>query len=127
MSGVRIQSRLPEKLALVGIVVLTLILLLASIRFEREVNRQKSLFYELQILRTSIQLFKAIEQDNPEALPELANGSYKFPNELEQRHFLEYTPNYDDKGQMCDPFGTPYVYNVKTAWVRSNTPGYEFW
>ena len=125
--NVRAQSRLPEKLALVSIVVLTLILLLASIRFEREVNRQKSLFYELQILRTSVQLFKAIQKENPPLLRAMAENSYQFPNEGQVRHYLEYVPHYNDKGEMCDPFRTPYIYNAKTAWVRSNTPGYEFW
>ena len=121
------RKRLPERLALVGIMVLTLILLLASIRFERHINRQKTMFYELQVLRISIQLYKAVERRNPNTLEELVMGEYSFPGESERRRFLEYTPALNDQGLIADPFGYPYVYNPKTAWIRSSTPGYEFW
>ncbi len=121
------KKRLSEKLALAGIVLLTFLLLFASIRFERHVHRQKVMFYELQLLRTSVRLFKAIEHRDPETLRELANGNYRFPDEPEQRRFLEYVPAVNEQGQICDPFGTPYNYAQSTGWVRSATSGYEFW
>jgi len=123
----REKKRSIEKLALFGAVLLTAGLLIASIRFEQHINKQKAMFYELQLLRTSVQLFKSINQRSPESIKELIETEYKFPNEERKRKYLEYVPPMSEEGDVLDPFEHAYAYDVKTAWVRSSSKGHEFW
>lgn len=115
-----------ENAALVAVVIVTVALMLASIRFERLVGNQKLLFYQLQALRTSVNLFKAMTKRNPASLAELANSEYSFEGENISRPYLELQP-INKKGEIVDPFGRPYTYDSGTGWVRSRTSGYEFW
>lgn len=115
-----------ERLALVAIALLTIGVVGTSIHYEREVGRQKALFYQLQLIRTAIQLYKSIRHVNPRSLEVLVQEEYQFPEESIRRHYIEYPP--EEKGNVfVDPFGTPYVYDPDLAWVSSNTPDYEYW
>ena len=120
------QRRTLEKISLAVIALLTLTLVGTSIHFEREVGRQKALFYELQLLRTTVQLYKSIRHANPPSLEALAMEEYQFPGEEVSRRFLEYPPSHDEQ-KLSDPFGTPYAYDQESAWVKSATQGYEQW
>ena len=111
-------------LTIVGL--LTVALVVASLHFEREVGRQKTMFYQLQLMRTSVQLYKAVRHVNPPTLKTLVTEEYRFPAEPIPRRFLEYPP-FDDAGQLSDPFGSPYRYDVTRGWVTSTTSGYERW
>src|SRR3989338_2181252 len=115
-----------QRLFLIGVAMISIFLFIASIHFEREVQNQKTLFYQLQLLRTSIQLFKAVMHRNPGSLEELASLEYQFPDEVIMRRFLEYPVFVGDK-KFTDPFGDPYTYDPQTGWVRSISGGYEFW
>lgn len=115
-----------ERLSLLAIAILTVSLVGMSIHYEREVGRQKALFYQLQLIRTAVQLYKSVRRANPFSLEVLAQEEYQFPGESIQRHYIEYPPE-GEGNVFVDPFGTPYLYDVDLAWVSSNTPGYEYW
>ncbi len=120
------QKRTIERLVFIIVAVLTVGVMLASINFERRITNQKLLFYQLQALRTSINLFKAMERRNPESIAELARAHYRFPEERQQHRYIDLT-EIDEEGRFLDPFGHPYRYDAMSGWVRSSTPGYEYW
>ncbi|MBI4126106.1 MAG: type II secretion system protein GspG, partial [Deltaproteobacteria bacterium] len=110
------QRKNIERLSLLAIAILTVTLVATSIHYEREVGRQKALFYQLQLIRTAVQLYKSVRRDNPSSLETLASELYQFPGESIQRHYIEYPP--EGAGSVfVDPFGTPYTYDSELAWV----------
>ena len=119
-------GRLWERIAMAAVTVLTVVVMIASLGFERRIANQKLLFYQLQTLRTSVNLFKAMAKRNPESLTELAEAEYRFPGEEQRRRYLSITP-MNENSAFVDPFGHPYGYDVKSGWVKSQTPGYEYW
>jgi hypothetical protein len=120
------NKRNVERVVFVAVAILTVGVLIASINFERRMSNQKLLFYQLQAIRTSINLYKAIEKSNPSSLIELNRAEYEFPDESIKRRFLE-VPCDSLQGGCNDPFGNPYFYDNKTGWVRSSTSGYALW
>jgi hypothetical protein len=115
-----------ERVALIVIAILTMAIMGVAIYFERQLSNQKAMFYQLQALRTSVNLYKAINKKNPKTLEALVNEDFKFPNEEVPRKYLQ-SPPMDASGRVVDPFGDPYMYDSKTAWIRSSTMGYEYW
>ncbi len=115
-----------EKCALITIALLTVAVMGVSIYFERQLSNQKAMFFQLQAIRTSVNLYKAINKVTPSLLAVVADEEYKFPNEDIPRRYLSGAA-VNDKGQILDPFGNPYFYDPATGWVRSSTSGYEFW
>lgn len=115
-----------ERALLVVVAVTTFVLMVVSLRFERNMNNQKLLYYQLQAIRTSVNLFKAITRSNPADLVELATSEYNFPGEEQKRRYLS-TISTNDDGFIVDPFGNPYVYDSETGWVKSSTGGYDSW
>lgn len=120
------MKRFYERCVLVAIALLTIAIMAVSIYYERQLSNQKAMFYQLQAIRTSVNLFKAINKDSVKDLATLAQEEYVFPNEEMPRRYLTGA-NIDSKGRILDPFGNAYFYDVMTGWVRSTTPGYEFW
>lgn len=119
-------KRFSERIVLIAVAVLTIIIMSVSIYFERRVSNQKTMYYQLQALRTAVNLYKAVNMRNPDSLRELAIGEFSFPGEAERRRYLE-GPIFNRKGVAIDPFGNPYNYDPLNGWVRSTTPGYEYW
>lgn len=115
-----------ERVASVAVAVLTVAIFLVSMYFERQLNNQKLMFYQMQSIRTSINLYKAIKGHNPATLRELVFSEYKFPGEEVLRRYIE-NPNLDEAGDLVDPFGHPYLYDSESGWIRSTTGGYEYW
>lgn len=115
-----------EKWVLAVAAVVTFILMLSSLSFERQMSNQKLMFYQLQAIRTSVNLYKAITRNNPSSLAELATSEYQFPGEEQKRPYL-VDPTINGNGVVVDPFGNPYIYDTRTGWVRSSTKGYELW
>ena len=115
-----------ERLSLVVIAVLTLGIMIASIHFERKLSNQKSLFYQLQAIRTAVSLYKVINNTLPSDLYALFESEYEFAGENVPRRYLQGA-TVDDKRHILDPFGSPYNYDARTGWVRSVTSGYEYW
>lgn len=115
-----------ERVLLIVVAVTTFVLMVVSLRFERNINNQKLLFYQLQAIRTSVNLFKAITRSNPADLVELATSEYRFPGEEQKMRYLS-TISANNDGFIVDPFDNPYVYDRETGWVKSSTRGYELW
>jgi hypothetical protein len=123
------RRRIAEILGVLVIVLLTFTLTIATFYFQRLVTKQRILFHELRVLRTSVNLYRAVNNHNPRSLDELATATFSFPGENVQRKYLDYRVQKDGgKGTMLlDPFGNPYYYNAETGWVRSSTSDYKFW
>lgn len=119
-------NRVTERVALVVVAVVAVVLVGASLRFERHMANQQLLYYQLLAIRTSVNLFKALNKTNPNNLSELVVTEYSFEGENMKRHYLETLPT-NQKGEIIDPFGAPYHYDKATGWVRSATSGYEYW
>lgn len=112
---------------LVGAVaVITAAIVLGNIYFERKLDRQKSLFFQLQILRSGIQTYKLVHGRYPPSLEALATGTFRFPGEDVGRRYVENLP-LEKEGKVADPFKKPYRYDPFRGWVNSDTDGYEFW
>lgn len=89
-------------------------------------TKQRTLYYQLQILRMGINIYQLVEHRDPTALEDLVKKSYQLPGDLAQKRFVEVVAA-DANGQIFDPFGNPYFYDPITGWVRSTSSGYEFW
>jgi competence protein ComGC len=115
-----------EHILVVALVVVVGFLVASNLYYQDKAGKQKMLFYQLQILRSSINLYKFIKGQNPPSLEVLAAGIYKFPGEELARRYIENAP-IDKDGKVVDPFGKMYYYNGQTGWIRSSSSGYEFW
>ena len=115
-----------ERIALSVIAVFTILIMGTAVYFEKKLSDQKAMYYQLQALRTSVNLYKAINKKNPESLNVLIDEEYQFPDEDLPRRYLT-NPTVNGRGEIVDPFGRPYLYSPVTGWVRSSTPGYEYW
>lgn len=115
-----------EHVLVVLLVVVVGFLVASNLYYQDRSGKQKMLFYQLQILRSSINLYKFINANNPANLEVLAVGIYKFPGEELARKYIENAP-IDKDGKVVDPFGESYYYDAQTGWLRSSSSGYEFW
>lgn len=115
-----------EHLVVIVVILVVGLLVGANIYYQRLEARQRALFYQLQIIRNAINVHKIIEKRNPVSLTELAHGIYKFPGDKLTKKYMTNVP-FDKEGGLVDPFGNRYIYDHKTGWVRSATPGYEMW
>lgn len=123
------RKRIAEVSGVIVIIVLTFALTIATFYFQRLVTKQRILFHELRVLRTSVNLYRAVNNRNPRSLDELATATFTFPGENVQRKYLDYRIQKDEKkgSKLLDPFGHPYSYNPEKGWVRSSTSEYKFW
>ncbi len=115
-----------EKILVLVIVLVVGFLVGSNVYYQQKSGKQRTMFYQLQILRNSVNLFKVIKQRSPNDLRELASSVYKFPGEDLTRRFIENAP-LNEKGEVVDPFGGKYYFDNVTGWIRSSTTGYEFW
>lgn len=120
------QRKWFEQVLVVALVLVVGFLVASNIYYQNKSGKQKTMFYQLQILRSSINLYKLINNKNPETLELLVEEVYKFPGETLMRRYIENAP-IDKHGVVVDPFGKGYYYDSKTGWIRSATSGYEFW
>ena len=121
----------PERKWFEPVLVLVLVGVVASLvgsnlYYQYKSGKQKMMFYQLQILRNSINLYKLVNSQNPKNVEELATGVYKFPGEELTRRYIENAP-IDKNGYVVDPFGNKYYYDGNRGWIRSSTSGYEWW
>lgn len=115
-----------ENVLLVVVFLAILGFLVHSYFLEQKVYKQKTLHYQLIIMRQGIMMFNLVERRYPKSLMELAASTYRLPGEKVNRRYVERFP-IDKDGRVLDPFGDPYTYDSKMGWVRSSTPGYEYW
>lgn len=115
-----------ERIALIAVAIATVGIMGLTVHFERQLSNQKAMFYQLQALRTSVNLYKAINRTNPPDLNALMFETYRFPGEDQSRRFLQSSTT-NEKGEIVDPFDNPYIYDAATGWVQSSTEGYAYW
>lgn len=114
--------------AVLAVVILALVGGVSFVTFqaERRLQQQKVLFFELQIMRSAINLYKLVNRQNPASLTALATGVYQLPGDGSTHKYIDHAPTGPD-GSVKDPFGEAYAYDPATGWVRSQARGYEFW
>jgi len=89
----------------------------------------------LRNIRTSIKLFKALNERNPKSLNELIEKEVILPARIgndpytgsifKDKYLMAHA--VDSKGNLIDAFGNPFVYDLRKGEVRSATKGYETW
>lgn len=89
-------------------------------------TKQRTLYYQLQILRMGANIYQLVNHKNPASFEDLVAKTYQLPGDAVQKHFVEGIAA-DANGRIFDPFGNPYFYDPITGWVRSTSSGYEFW
>ena len=120
-------------LALIGILVGVVIPKYREVAHEA---RESAIKAELVNIRSSITLFKALNNRNPKSLNELIEkkvllpgrtGSGRYSNSLflDKSYLLHNA--IDEKGNVLDPFGNIFVYDPIGGEVKSSTKGYETW
>lgn len=115
-----------EQVLIIALVAVVGFLVASNSYYQNKSGKQRTMFYQLQILRSSINLYKFINGTNPENLELLATGHYKFPGDDLSRRYIDSAP-INKEGNVVDPFGEPYYYDKATGWIRSASSGYEFW
>lgn len=120
------QRKWFEQIMVLILIVVVGFLAGSNIYYQNRSGKQKMLFYQLQILRSSINLYKIINRHNPDDLVDVAAGVYKFPGEEMTRRYIENAP-IDADGRVVDSFGKPFHYDKATGWIRSDSRGFEFW
>lgn len=101
-------------------------LVVSNLYYQNKLEKERAMFYQLQILRSALNIYKIINRNNPASLVELASGTYQFPDDDTTKKYVENAP-IDKYGHVTDPFGAQYQYDSEWGWIRSGTHGYEFW
>jgi len=96
--------------------------------------RESAVKSELSNIRTSIRLFKYLNNRYPANLREMIEADVMLPARIgkgytgsliKQRYLL---PNaMDEQGNIIDAFGNPFFYEPVRGEVRATTEGYERW
>ena len=113
-----------EYIVISAIVIISVSLAVALYAGRAKVRKGNLLVQELSMLRNGIQIYQLTNRKNPSSLAELVDGTYQ--SESETRRYVGPLPT-DSEGRLIDPFGNPYVYDPKSAWVSSKTQGFERW
>ena len=89
----------------------------------------------LRNIRTSIKLFKALNERNPKSLNELIEKEVILPARIgndpytgsifKDKYLMAHA--VDSKGNLIDAFGNPFTYDLRKGEVRTTTKGYETW
>ena len=120
------QRPIWEWLVFAAVFVLAFALMGSTYTYQQRVSKQHALHYQLQVLRTAELLYTSINKKMPENLTELVEGQFSLSGESLGRRFIEHPPLLTG-GALLDPFGNPYTYDPKTGWIKSSTPGYDYW
>ncbi len=120
------MTRQGERVAVLALLVAIFIVIGMLYLQERRVAKAMLLNYQLQALRTSVNLYKAIEKRNPLSLQELFEGKFRFPGNEKDRSFAT-CPRLGKEGECLDPFGHVFTYDKSSGWVGSSTPRYKNW
>jgi hypothetical protein len=82
-----------------------------------EAAREVVLMYELRNLRLSLQLYRILNEG-------------RMPEELSELYYLDYNVyinRFDKKGNLLDPFGSPYILERSTGRIRPTSHKYCNW
>ena len=106
-------------------------------KYERMAHaaQEAALKSALSNIRTSIQLFKMLNNRNPNSLKELIEKNVMLPAKigsdpytgsiLDQKYLMLNA--VDEKGNILDAFGNAFLYDNFRGEVRATTKGYETW
>jgi type II secretory pathway pseudopilin PulG len=120
-----VKKRSSCEFAVVFIIVCLSVALAVSLYAERsKIQKGNLLIQELSTLRSGIQIYRLTTGENPASLQALATSTYDVDSI--KKPYLEDFPQ-DKSGNLVDPFGNPYIYDPKKAWVKSQTKGFENW
>jgi len=123
--------------AVISLCLIGILFLIVVPRYQRLAHKaqQTALKAELTNIRTTIKLFRLLNNRYPENLRELTEKKILLPagaatenlggSIFDDRYLL---PNaMDGQGNITDAFGGRYVYDPASGTVRSGTRGYEDW
>jgi type II secretory pathway pseudopilin PulG len=136
----------------IALVIIGILLIGAMTYYQRatRVIKEYAIISELGNIRTSVLLYFIINKQYPSSLKQMMSEKIILPfhpsynaeslmsiagKELAlqstgsiviDRSYLEKL-SLDDKGNLTDPFGNPYVYDQKLGKIRSSTDGYRSW
>jgi len=106
-------------------------------KYERMAHeaQESALKAALSNIRTSIRLFKMLNNRNPDSLNQLIEKNVMLPARtgsdpytgsiIDQKYLMLIAT--DSKGNIIDAFGNPFVYDIFRGEVRSTTEGCETW
>ena len=115
-----------EWLVFVAVIVFAAGMMGSTYNYQQKTAKQHALHYQLQVLRTAELLYVSVNKKLPETLEQLTQEQFSLPGETLTRRFIEHPPMLVD-GKLMDPFNNPYSYDPKTGWIKSTTPGYDYW
>lgn len=98
--------------------------------------RETALKMELSNIRTSIGLFRMLNERNPASLNELIEKNVMLPSRmgsdpyadpifLDEKYLVAQAR--DAHGHLVDAFGNLYAYDPVRGKVKASTKGYEHW
>jgi Tfp pilus assembly protein PilE len=91
--------------------------------------KEVTLKAELNNLRLSLNLYRALKGNSPPDLKTLLETKYKAAGADEitfQEHFISFLGK-DAQGDPVDPFGNKFYFDAQKEVIRSKTEGYEDW
>jgi competence protein ComGC len=98
--------------------------------------RETAIKMELANIRTSIRLFRMLNERNPGSLRELIENDVLIPARIGKNQYtgpIFFNEKYlvaqaqDEQGRLVDSFGNLYAYDPVRGQVRTSTKGYESW
>ncbi|MFH1830850.1 MAG: hypothetical protein ABH871_08775 [Pseudomonadota bacterium] len=113
-----------EIIVITVVVVLTVVLAAGLYAGRTKVQKSNLLVQELGMLRSSLLLYKTINNHSAPSLEQLMTEEYDVGTT--KRTYVERLP-FSKDGKIIDPFGNPYNYDPKTGWLSSTTSSYEKW
>lgn len=115
-----------EWLVFVSVLVVAIALMGSTYSAQQRLLKEKNMHGQLQILRMGEMLYTSVNNVKPNSLKQLVEGTFTLPGDNLARHYIEHPPTLVN-GNLLDPFGNPYTYDPVSGWIKSTTPGYEFW
>lgn len=120
------HGRFIERLFLLLISIGAVYFVAYTVYSDLRATKQRTLYYQLQILRMGVNIYQLVNHRNPLSIEDLFTRTYQLPGNPSQRHFVEGIAA-EANGRILDPFNNSFFYDPMTGWIRSTTSGYEFW
>ena len=115
-----------EVIVLVVVIVAAVIVGYGVYSARAKAEKSKLMISELEQVRSAIITYKTLNKTNPPDLTSLTKMTYTFAPGERPKTYLANIPT-NKKGQLIDPFGNPYKYELDNGWVYSTTANYKGW
>ena len=106
---------------IVAAVILSFGITAAVAQSAKKAEKEQTLVFQLKQLRTSVQIYVKVNKQTPADLLSAMEAKYDFGQPL------HWPFDKNENGEPVDSFGNLYAYDSETAWVSSQTKGYEGW